>query len=166
MRRRAVDARRYAWCQGHALWIIGMPARTAQEDLEGAHAAGQEGVAAYAGRMVGEACAVSLNLVVNFARPIPPPAMRASWALDQLRGHELWKPCWELIRGREGTSTAEILEAASELLSSVSLVVGEPPNILKPEGYYPAIATARDWLDLIDAVGEEHFLPKSWTRSG
>ena len=159
-----VDARRYAWCRSHALWIVGMPALTFLEDVHGAQRAGQDGLLRYAARMIGDACAVALNLALNYERPIPSPAMRSSWALERLQGHELWQPCWELIRGVDDASTEEIVERCDSLIAQVRAIVGEMPNILTSEGYFPAIAMARDWLKLMDAVGEQGPLPNEWTR--
>jgi hypothetical protein len=158
------DARRYAWCRSHALWIIGMPALTFLEDVHGAQQAGQDGLLRYAARMIGDACAVSLNVALNYGRPIPSPAMRSSWALERLQGHELWQPCWELIRGVDDVPAEEIVERCDRLIAQVCAIVGEMPNILTPEGYYPAIAMAREWLKLMAAVGEEGPLPTDWTQ--
>lgn len=158
-----VDARRYAWCRSHALWIIGMPARTFLEDVHGAQRAGQDGLLRFAARMIGDACAVALNLALNYDRPIPSPAMRSSWALKRLQGHELWQSCWELIRGVDDASNEEIVERCDSLMIQVCAIVGEMPNILTPEGHYPAIAMARDWIKLLDAVGEQAPLPYNWT---
>jgi len=157
------DARRYAWCRSRALWVVGMPALTFLQDVHGAEQAGQVGLQRYAARMIGDACAVALNLALNSARPMPSPAMRSSWALERLRGHELWQPCWELIRGvDDDASTEEIVQRCERLIDQVRAIVGEMPNILTPEGHYPAIAMARDWLKLLDAVGEDGPLPTNW----
>lgn len=158
-----VDARRYAWCRGHALWIVGMPTHIFLEDIQGAQRAGQDGLLHYAARMIGDACAVALNVALNYERPIPSAAMRSSWALERLQGHELWQPCWELIRGVEDASAEEMVERCERLIDQVCGVVGEMPNILTPEGHYPAIAMARDWIKLMDAVGEQAPLPYNWT---
>ncbi len=160
-----IDARRYAWCRSHALWILGGPTQNLVEDVHGAQRAGQEGLLRYAARMIGDACAVSLNLALNYDRPIPSPATRSSWALERLQGHELQQPCWELIRGVDDLPAQEIVARCDRLVAEVRKVTGEFPDIFSPEGYYPAIALARDWLKLLDAVGEPGFLPKDWTRS-
>lgn len=157
-----VDARRYGWCRSQALWFIGMPALTFLEDAQGAQKAGQEGLLRYAARMIGDACAVALNLDLNYDRPVPSPAMRGSWALERLEGHELWEPCWELIRGVDAASAEEIVERCESLVARVSEIVGEVPNILTPEGHYPAIALARDWIKMMEAAGEEAPLPYNW----
>jgi hypothetical protein len=158
-----VDARRYAWCRSHALWIIGMPARIYLEDAHGALRAGQDGLLRFAARRIGDACAVALNLAVNYDRPIPSPGMRSSWALERLRGHELRQPCWEMIRGIDNVPAEVIVERCDNLIAQVCAVVGEMPNILTPEGHYPAIAMARDWIKLLDAVGEPAPVPYNWT---
>lgn len=157
-----VDARRYAWCRSRALWIIGMPVRSFIEDIYGAQQAGQENLVHFTARRIGEACAVALNVAVNYARPIPSPAMRGSWALEQLQGHELCQPCWELIRGIDAPAD-EIVKRCDSLTTRVYEIVGEMPNILTPDGYFPAIAMARDWIKLLDAVGEQAPLPYNWT---
>lgn len=159
-----VDARRYAWCRGHALWMVGMPAHAFVEDAHGAEVAGQDGLVDFAARMLADICVVGLNVALNFARPIPTRPMRSSWALERLRGHELWQPCWELIRGMPDAATAEKVAACDDLITRVTQVVGDMPNVLTPEGYYPAIAMARDWLKLLEAVGESNPIPVSWAQ--
>lgn len=156
------DARRYAWCRSQALWILGMYAFASLEDVHGAQQAGQDGLLRHAARMIGDACAVALNVAVNYERPIPSPAMRGSWALERLQGHDLWQPCWDLIRGVDSASAEEVVERCESLITEVCGIVGEMPNILTPEGHYPAIAMARDWLKLLDAVGEHDPLPTNW----
>jgi hypothetical protein len=165
MRAVDADARRYAWCRGHALWIMGMPTQTFVEDVHGAARAGQDGLVRYAARMIGDACAVVLCLALFYDRPIPPPSVRSAWALERLDGHELHDPCWDLIRGVDEESTETIVRRCDDLVARVREVVGDVPDILTPEGYFPAIALARDWLKLMDAVGEQGFLPKDWTRA-
>jgi hypothetical protein len=159
-----MDARRYAWCRGHALWIMGGPVRSLIEDLEGALRARQDGLVRYCARAVGEACAVALNLILHYGRPIPSPTMRGSWALECLAEHGLRQECWELIRGVDDEPSEVIVERCSQLVSQVREMVGELPNILTPEGYFPALSLARDWLQLMEFVGEEGFLPRDWTR--
>lgn len=158
------DARRYVWCRANALWTVSM-ARSLVEDAQGAQQAGQDGLLRYVARTLGEACAVAVHLVLSHERPMPLPALRASWALEQLQGHELWRPCWDLIRGDGEVPGPELVSRCEDLMTRTEAVVGEVPNVLTPEGYYPAIATARTWLELMDAVGEQGFLPASWTRT-
>jgi hypothetical protein len=159
-----IDARRYAWSRCHSLWIIGMSVQTFLEDVHGAQAAGQDGLLRYAARMVGDTCAAALTLALNYERPIPSRAMRTSWALERLQGHELCQPCWELIRGLDDAPAEEIVERCDDLVAAVRAIAGEMPNILTPEGYYPGIAIARDWLKLLEAVGEESPMPPAWTQ--
>jgi hypothetical protein len=163
MKAAEVDARRFAWCRGHALWIMGMPTGTFVEDVHGALDAGQDGLVSYAARMIGDACAVVLCLALFYDRPIPAPSVRGSWALERLEGHALYDDCWALIRGVDEPAAA-LVERCDRLVSRVREVVGEIPDILTPEGYFPALALARDWLALMDRVGEQGFLPKDWTR--
>lgn len=157
-----VDARRYSWCRSQALWILGMYSLAFLEDVHGAQRAGQDGLQRHAARMIGDACSVALNVALNYERPIPSPAMRNSWALERLQGHDLWKPCWELIRGLDNASPEEITERCERLIADVCEIVGEMPNILTPGGHYPAIALARDWLKLLGAVGEDNPMPTNW----
>jgi hypothetical protein len=156
------DARRFAWCRSNALWVVGMPALTFLQDVHGARDADQRGLQQYAARMIGDACAVALNVGINERRPIPSPALRGAWALEGIRDHELFQSCWELIRGVDGESTDEVVERCESLISRVREIVGEMPNILTPEGHYPAIALARDWLKLMTALGEDGPLPTNW----
>ncbi len=165
MRAIDADARRYAWARCQSLWIIGMSVQTFLEDAHGAEQAGQDGLLRYAARMVGETCAVALALAHDHARPLPARAMRASWALERLEGQELWQPCWELIRGPDDDLGAEeVVRRCERLLAEVRTVAGEMPNVLTPEGFYPAIAMARDWLKLLEAVGEESPMPAGWKQ--
>lgn len=157
------DARRYAWCRSHALWIVGTTTRSFLEDAHGAKQADQGALLRFVARMIGETCAVALNVALNRDRPIPSPAMRCSWALERLEGHKLWQSCWELIRGIEDVPAEEIVERCELLVTEVSAVVGEMPNPITPEGHLPAIALARDWIKLMDAVGEEPPVPYDWT---
>ena len=165
MRTVGADARRYAWCRGHALWIMGMPAQTFVEDLHGALAAGQDGLVRYAARMVGDACAVVLTLVLYDDRPIPPPSLRSARALERLGRHPLAAACWELIRGVDDEPSEAIVERCDRLVAEVRALAGEVPDILTPEGYFPALARAREWLALMASVDEEGFLPRDWTRA-
>jgi uncharacterized protein YbaR (Trm112 family) len=159
-----VDARRYAWCRSRALWMIGLPTHLHLEDLHGAQQAGQGGLLRFVARCIGEACAVALNRAVNYDRAVSSPAMRGSWALERLREHELWQPCWELIRGIDNASDQEIVDRCDSLMAQVYPIVGEIPNILTPEGQFPAIAMVRDWSKLLNAVGEQATPPYNWKR--
>lgn len=158
------DARRYAWSRSQALWLVGLDVPTFLEDVHGAREAGQDALLRWAARMLGGSCAVALNVALNHDRPVPTQAMRYSWALQRLQGHPLWQPCWELIRGVEDISAAEIVSRCEWLVEEVRVVAGEMPNPLVPEGHLPAMALARDWVKLMDAVGEQPQLPRDWTR--
>jgi hypothetical protein len=57
-----------------------------------------------------------------------------------------------------------VVERCDRLVERVGALVGEIPDVLSSDGYFPALALARDWLKLLDAVGEEGFLPRDWTR--
>jgi hypothetical protein len=157
-----VDARRYVWCRSRALWIVGLPTHLHLEDLRGAQQAGQGGLLRFIARRIGEACAVAINQAVNYDRAASSPAMRSSWALDQLQEHELRQPCWELIRGVEETSDDEIVRRCESLIDQVYAIVGEIPNILTPEGQFPALSLVREWGKLLDTVGERVPPPYSW----
>jgi hypothetical protein len=154
MRAIDVDPRRYAWCRSRALWIIGFPTNLFLEDLHGAQQGGQDGLLRHVARRIGENCAVALNQAVNYDRATPSAAMRSSWALERLQGHELWQPCWELIRGVDDACNNEIVERCDSLIVEVQKTVGSVPNVLTPAGQFPAIAMVRDWGKLLEAVGE------------
>jgi hypothetical protein len=161
-----VDARRFAWCHGHGLWIMGLPVATFVEDMHGALAEGQHGIVRFATREIGEACAVTLALMLHFERPIPPPPMRASWALQRIASDDLAGVCGELLRSDTDTLPAELVDKCERLLTQMQKLVGQLPDILTPEGYFPALASARGWLKLLETVGEEDFIPRDWTEGG
>ena len=91
--------------------------------------------------------------------------MRASWALRGLGDHPLASVCERLVRGSEERSPAELLADSERLVEGVREILGEVPDPLTPKGYFPALALAREWLKLADAVGEEGFLPREWTEN-
>jgi hypothetical protein len=157
------DARRYAWCRGRAAWWVGLPIAALLEDMRGAVEEGQDGLVHRNARVVGQSCAVVLNLVLNHERPLPPPRMRASWALARVAGHPLGAECEALVRAGWEIGAAELLERCERLVEQVRALVGDIPDPLVPEGYFPSLAIARDWLKLAEAVGEEGFLPREWT---
>ena len=95
----AVDARRYVWCRSQAMWMMGPPAAQWMEDLEGAIAAGQDGLARHVTQKLAEDCAVMLALAVRYQRPLPTHSMRGAWALERVAGHPLRDECFALMRG-------------------------------------------------------------------
>lgn len=161
-----VDARRYAWCRGQALWKMGLPVAALLEDLRGAVDAGQDGLARHSARNIAMTCGVVLALVLYYERPIPKPRMRASWARQRIAGTELGDECIALVQGSEGALAGELAERCESLVAGVRELVGDIPDPLTPEGYFPALALARDWLKLAEAVGEEGFLPLEWITGG
>ncbi len=161
-----VDARRYAWCRSQATWRMGPMAQCLVEDLQGAVAEGQVGLARHVTRQLADLCAVTVALAEYHAKPVPPPNLRAAWALDVIQGHELAPECSALIRGVDDDEPLDqLLDRGTRLHQAVRDIVGDVPDSISPEGYFPALALARDWLRLLDAVGEEGFLPGEWTRS-
>jgi hypothetical protein len=159
-----VDARRYVWCRGQAIWRMSMPITALLEDLRGALADGQEGLARHSARNIGQNCAVVLNLVLFYERPLPPTRMRAAWALERVVGHPLGADCLTLVRSPRELSAERLGEIAERLVAEVRALVGDVPDPMSPDGYFPALATARDWLKFAEMVGEEGFLPREWTN--
>lgn len=157
------DARRYVWCKGQAVWRTSMPLTALLEDLRGALADGQEGLVRHTARNIGTNCAVVLNLAVRHRRPLPPARMRAAWGLAGVADHPLGADCLTLVRSPRGTAAAELAATAERLVAAVREIVGDVPDPMSPDGYFPALATARDWLKLADSVGVEGFLPGEWT---
>lgn len=164
MRAFGSDAGRLAWCRSQAMWT--MAALSARlEDLEGAIPASQRGLVRYSAVAIGEDCAVMLALTLRNEKPLPSRNMRATWALARIRDHELWAECWRLIRCADtDESDEEIQSACKRLVESTRSIVGEVPDALSQEGYFPALALARDWYKLLGAVGEEGFFPEEWSR--
>lgn len=160
-----LGARRYIWCRGQAAWLMGPPAAQWLEDLRGALAAGQTGLARHVSRQLAEDCAVMLALTLTYGRPVPEPNMRGAWALERLAEHPVGKDCWALIRGLEDLPEDDALvERCATLQQKAREVVGHVPDALTPEGYYPALGLAREWIELVSSVGETGFLPGEWTR--
>jgi hypothetical protein len=165
MRALEEDARRYVWCRGQALWRTSMPITALLEDLRGALSAGQFGLARHSARGLGVNCAVVLALLRG-RRPLPPVPMRAAWALGQLAGHPLAADCLTLVRCPAGLPAETLAQVAERLAAEVRVRVGPVPDPISPDGYFPALATAREWLTFASLVGEEGFLPREWTDEG
>jgi len=159
-----VDARRYAWCRGHAIWWVGLPIAALLEDMRGALSEGQDGLIHRNARMLGQSCATVLNLVLHQERPIPPARMRASWALARIGTHPLGQECESLVRAGWEVPAAELVQRCEHLVEQVRALLGDIPDPLLAEGYFPSLAIARDWLKLAELVGEQGFLPKEWIQ--
>jgi hypothetical protein len=165
MKAMTTDARRFAWCQSRAMWLMGPPAGQWIEDLEGAVAAGQVGLARHAARQLAEDCAVMIALAVGQHRPVPVPSLRGAWALALIEGHALEPECRALISGLDDDSDLdELLDRCHRLQEAVRDIVGNVPDPLTPEGYFPALGLTRDWMTLLGALDEEGPLPREWTR--
>jgi hypothetical protein len=164
MRAAPSGAGRYAWCRSQAVWLnLALVARL--EDLEGAIAAGQPGLVRYSAMAIGEDCAVILALTMHHEKPLPARRMRASWALTRIREHDLWPACWRLVRSFDSEdSDQEIGVACHQLVAATRAIVGEVPNALTHDGYFPVMSLTRDWYKLLDTLGEKGFLPDEWTR--
>jgi hypothetical protein len=164
MRTIEADARRYAWSRGQAVWRVGLPIAALLEDMRGALDEGQHGLVRRNARVIGQNCAVVVNLVVRQDRPLPAPRMRASWALDRLADHPLGRRCRALLLGHRDVPAGRLVELAEQLVAEVRALVGDVPDPLAPDGYFPSLAAAREWLTLVETVGEDGFLPREWTR--
>lgn len=164
MRTFGSGASRFAWCRSQAKWT--MAAISARlEDMDGAIEAGQGGLVRYSAVAVGEDCAVMLALVLCNEKPLPKRNMRATWALERIRGHELRPECLALIRcfGSQA-SDKQIRDRSHRLVELTRAIVGEVPDALTNEGYFPALKLARDWYTILGALGEEGFFPEEWSR--
>lgn len=157
-------AGRYAWCRSQAVWLnLALAARL--EDLEGAVAAGQAGLVRYSAMAIGEDCAVILALTMHTDKPLPARRMRASWALTRIRDHELGPECWRLVRSFASEESSEdIRTGCHRLVAATRAIVGEVPDGLTHDGYFPAVALSRDWYRILDALGQKGFFPDEWTR--
>lgn len=161
-----VDAGRYAWCCSQAIWLMGPPAAQWIEDLRGALDAGQLGLVRHVTQKLGEDCAIMLALTTSYEKPLPTRNMRAAWALERLDGHPLQAECWDLIRGAADIEAdpGRLIDRCERLQDEMRRLVGDVPNPLTPEGYFPALSMARDWMQFVQAVGQEGFFPQDWTR--
>ncbi len=158
-------AGQYAWCQSQLVWHnLAMVARL--EDLEGAFSADQRGLTRYSAIALGEDCAVILALAMTNQKPLPARNMRTAWALERIRAHPLHDDCWRLSRSFPiDRPNAEVREECLKLIRAVRAIVGDVPDGLTPDGYFPGIALARDWHKLLDGLHQEGFFLKEWTRS-
>jgi hypothetical protein len=159
-------AGRYAWCRSQAVWLnLALVARL--EDLQGAIEAGQSGLVRYSAMSIGEDCAVILALTERNEKPLPTRRMRAAWGLARIRDHALWADCWQLVRSFETTeSDEEIGAACHRLVAATRAIVGDVPDGLTHDGYFPMLALTREWYKLLDALGQKGFFPDEWTRRG
>jgi hypothetical protein len=157
-------AGRYVWCLSQALWLnLALVARL--EDLDGALEAGQHGLVRYSAIAIGEDCAVILALGSCTERPLPTRRMRVAWALSRIAGHELHEDCWRLIRSfGSDESDQEIHAACHRLVTATRVIVGEVPDGLTNDGYFPAMSLVREWTKLLDTLGQSGFFPAEWTR--
>lgn len=157
-------AGRFAWCQSQIVWHnLALVARL--EDLEGAVADGQPGLARYSAASIGEDCAVMLALSTKNEHPLPGRSMRATWALARIREHPLHDACLTLVRSfDDGTSVEEIRTRSLALVTATREIVGDVPDALTNDGYFPALALTRDWYKLLDTLHQEGFLLHEWTR--
>jgi hypothetical protein len=130
--------------------------------MKGGVLEGQDGLVRRNSTTIGQICAVILVLIRFHARPIPAARMRASWALERLAGDPLGKECAALVSGNADLSPADLYDRCNHVVGLVRDLVGPVPNPLLPEGYFPALTTARNWLNLTECVGEEPFLPSEW----
>ena len=164
MRTFGSGAGRLAWCRSQAKWT--MAAISARlEDMDGAIEAGQSGLVRYSAVAVGEDCAVMLALVLRNEKPLPKRSMRATWALERIEGHALRPECLRLMRSFDASaSDEELRDRCHALVAKTREVVGEVPDALTNEGYFPALKLARDWYTILGAVGEEGFFPEEWSR--
>lgn len=158
-----IDARRYAWTRGQALWRMAMPVPALLEDAAGAADGDQLGLMRHTARGVGRTCAVVLALVEYDARPIPSARVQPTWALEIIADHPLATACEVLILGDASLTIDGLLARCRALTTQVERIAGSTPDPMSPEGYFPAMARAREWLKLAEAVGEESFLPAEWT---
>lgn len=156
------DVRRHAWTRGQALWRMSMPVPALIDDAHGA-CEDQLGLMRHTARSLGRTCATVIALVAYDARPIPSARVAPTWALDLIDGHALAPDCEVLMHGDASLSAAELLERCVALAAAVEQLAGSTPDPMSPEGYFPALARAREWLRLAEAVGEESFLPAEWT---
>lgn len=159
------DVRRYAWTRGQALWRMSMPVPALLEDARGAHAAGQLGLLRHTARNLGRTCATVLALITADARPIPATRVEPAWALELIEAHPLAAACAELIDGDARLDAAALLARCEALAAAVQELTGATPDPMSPDGYFPAMARAREWLRLAETVGEESFLPAEWTAA-
>jgi hypothetical protein len=158
------DLRRYVWSWGQVLYRLGILIPSYVEDADGAVEAGQLQVAVRACRDLGEECAVTWLLATTFVRPLPPREYRLPMAIEAVPA-EMKADVMALVRGVSPVSPATVetlMEAGHRAAENAKSLIGSIPNILSPEGYFPALKIGGDWLRLAELVSEEDFLPHHW----
>jgi hypothetical protein len=159
------DLRRYVWCWGQILYRAGILIPSYLEDADGAQAAGQLDVAVRACRDLAEECGLAWLLASDYVRPLPPAPFRASLSRPAIPEH-LRASFDDLMRGidpRDGKRVGQIVAAAHRIAAETQALIGRSvPNILTPEGYFPALKLGAEWLRVADQVSEEDFLPEHW----
>jgi hypothetical protein len=158
------DLRRYVWSWGQVLYRLGILIPSYVEDADGAFEAGQLQVAVRACRDLGEECAVTWLLAKTLMRPLPPLEYRLPMAIEAVPA-EGKADVLALVTGVSPASPATVgtlMEAAHRAADSAKSLIGSFPNILSPEGYFPALKIGGDWLRLAELVSEEDFLPHHW----
>lgn len=158
------DLRRYVWSWGQVLYRLGILIPSYVEDADGAFEAAQLHVAVRACRDLGEECAVTWLLAKTSIRPLPPLEYRLPMAIEAVPA-EMKPDVLTLISGVRPVSpetVGALVETGHRAADSAKSLIGSIPNILSPEGYFPALKIGGDWLRLAEQVSEEDFLPHHW----
>jgi hypothetical protein len=159
------DLRRYVWCWGYVLYRVGILIPSYLEDADGALAAGQMSVAVRACRELADECCLAWLLASEHVRPLPPPQFRAPMSRIAVP-EELRADADRLFRGAspdDREQVSRLVSAAHRLAAATAaLVGGDFPNILTPEGYFPALKLGGEWLRLAEKISEQDFLPDHW----
>ncbi|NSC25221.1 hypothetical protein FM076_30355 [Streptomyces albus subsp. chlorinus] len=148
-----VDARRYTWCWSQAVWSFGAVLPMLAEDVDGAEADEQPGLLEYVCRLVGEYCAVAVHLVTAHPRPLPPTAVRAVTAVASVPDARLREVLTDLLYGTPA-ETDQLAPLAREAVRRTQDILGPVPVLIGEHDRVRALAQARDWVRLIELVGE------------
>lgn len=159
------DLRRYVWCWGQVLYRAGILIPSHLEDVEGAYDAGQFDVVVRACRDLAEECGLAWLLAGEYVRPLPPAPFRPALCRPAIP-EDLRADFDDLVRGADpgdGKRIAEIVASGHRMAAQTQALIGSNlPNILTPDGYFPALKLGAEWLRIADQVSEEDFLPEHW----
>jgi hypothetical protein len=167
----SADARRWVAFHGKGAARLMLTIQAEIDDIEGAVSAGQYEVAAFQARAAVVGCLSVRSLAVAGEIDSPPDQLSFSpfAGLSEAevgRGLSLAAAGLEIEDGLGANAWLTRLRtyaAATEAL----LGFDEPLPVLRsPEGLYPALRLARQWLGLVEELGLPPLLPAQWTQAG
>jgi hypothetical protein len=165
MRRLTTDARGFAFSGSQASWRLGFQCWGHLEDVQGALEADQVSTAVLAARGLVEHAAVVITLGVDEVHRLPPRWVRAAAALDRIDDESLRQDVALMLFGQIDADATSLRSTCERVFAAAVDAVPGTPNLLSPEGFFPAVKLAGEWLRVLEAVGLPHFFPDHWVQA-